>query len=224
MAESRNVNNSTNADRVCIAEFTIEPFDEGNPGRHVTQALSAVEETGLSVNMGPFGTSVEGTTEEVSEAMKAALTASLSEGASRVTVTVTQPDSNAAPIAEHPVLQALLPLLQAVGAEPIPPQRMSRLDVPIEWEGELIGGIRLQSLEGAVRRMVDQIIAEMGRDMSDLSREEKQQVVRTLNDRGAFALRGAVEEVADMMGVSRITIYNYLSATRPGPEPADVAS
>ena len=102
---------------------------------------------------------------------------------------------------------------------------MSRLDVPIEWEGEVIGGIRLQSLEGAVRRMVDQITSELESDIGDLSREDKQQVVRVLNDRGAFALRGAVEEVADLMGVSRITIYNYLSATRSGPEASvDVAS
>jgi len=203
---------------ICVAEFTIEPFDEGNPGRHVTEALSAVEATGLSVNMGPFGTSIDGTTEEVSEAVHAALAASLAEGATRVTVTVTKTDPNAESIAQHPVLQALLPVLEAVGAEPIPPQRMSRLDVPIEWEGEVIGGIRLQSLEGAVRRMVDQITSDLGRDIAGLSREEKQQVVRALNDRGAFALRGAVEEVADMMGVSRITIYNYLNATRPARE------
>ena len=225
MAPSRNDNKSTTASNPCVAEFTIEPFDEGNPGRHVTEAISAVEETGLSVNMGPFGTSVEGTAKEVSHAIEAALMASLAEGATRVTVTVDQPDTNAVFTADHPVLQALLPVLQAVGAEPIAPQRMSRLDVPIEWEGEVIGGIRLQSLEGAVRRMVDQITSELESDIGDLSREDKQQVVRVLNDRGAFALRGAVEEVADLMGVSRITIYNYLSATRSGPEASvDVAS
>ena len=88
MAPSRNDNKSTTASNPCVAEFTIEPFDEGNPGRHVTEAISAVEETGLSVNMGPFGTSVEGTAKEVSHAIEAALMASLAEGATRVTVTV----------------------------------------------------------------------------------------------------------------------------------------
>jgi hypothetical protein len=142
-----------------------------------------------------------------------------------VTVTVTQPDTNADAVAHHPVLQALEHVLKAVGAEPISPGQLSRLDVPIEWEGEVIGGIRLQSLEGAVRRMVDQITLELDRDLTDLNREEKQQVVRALNDRGAFALRGAVEEVADLMGVSRITIYNYLNAARPVKESSiDVAS
>ena len=38
-----------------------------------------------------------------------------------------------------------------------------------------------------------------------------------LYERGAFLFRGAMEEVVDLIGVSRITIYNYLSATRREP-------
>jgi predicted transcriptional regulator YheO len=45
-----------------------------------------------------------------------------------------------------------------------------------------------------------------------MSREHKQLAVRMLDDRGAFALRRSVESVADAMGVSRFTIYNYLNA------------
>jgi predicted transcriptional regulator YheO len=36
--------------------------------------------------------------------------------------------------------------------------------------------------------------------------------VKLLDQRGAFTLRRAVEDVADAMGVSRITVYNYLNA------------
>ena len=36
--------------------------------------------------------------------------------------------------------------------------------------------------------------------------------VRMLDEQGAFTLRRAVEDVADAMNVSRITIYNYLKA------------
>ena len=35
--------------------------------------------------------------------------------------------------------------------------------------------------------------------------------MRLLDERGAFMLRRAVEHVADAMGVSRITVYNYLT-------------
>ncbi|HAZ33053.1 MAG TPA: transcriptional regulator, partial [Acidimicrobiaceae bacterium] len=46
----------------------------------------------------------------------------------------------------------------------------------------------------------------------NMSREDKQRAVRLLDERGAFTLRRAVEDLADAMGVSRITVYNYLNA------------
>jgi predicted transcriptional regulator YheO len=52
----------------------------------------------------------------------------------------------------------------------------------------------------------------MGQQLSDMNREQKQLAIRLLDERGAFTLRRAVEDVADAMGVSRITVYNYLNA------------
>lgn len=52
----------------------------------------------------------------------------------------------------------------------------------------------------------------LGTPPDEWSREEKQVAIRMLNERGAFLLRGAVDEVARAMGVTRITIYNYLNA------------
>ncbi len=197
----------------CTAEFTIEPFEEGQPGSHVTKAIEAVEAMGLAVVVGPFGTTIEGSSDQIVEAIDVVLSVSLSEGATRVSVTVTNCSAMSDAPPEHPFFKALQPVLDAIGANPIAPTLISRSDVPIEWDGELIGGIRLQSLKGAVRRMVDQITDEFGDELGQLGREEKQQVVRMLDDRGAFLMRGAVEEVADLMDVSRITVYNYLNAT-----------
>ncbi len=53
---------------------------------------------------------------------------------------------------------------------------------------------------------------EIGSTASEWNRAEKQRVVRMLDQRGAFLLRGAVDDIAEIMGVSRITIYNYLNA------------
>ena len=38
-----------------LVEFTIEPFVEGHPGRHVLAAVEAVEALGIEVEFGPFG-------------------------------------------------------------------------------------------------------------------------------------------------------------------------
>ena len=66
------------------------------------------------------------------------------------------------------------------------------------------------SLHNALEAMMHAAKREVGAEPNEWSREDKQHVVRLLEQRGAFLLRGAVDDVADAMGVSRITIYNYL--------------
>ena len=63
--------------------------------------------------------------------------------------------------------------------------------------------------------MIEQVEDELGARLPDLSREGKQRAVRLLDERGAFLLRRSVEDVADALGVSRITVYNYLNANPP---------
>ncbi len=42
-----------------------------------------------------------------------------------------------------------------------------------------------------------------------MMREQRIQVVRDLERRGIFLIKGAVDEVARLLGVSRYTVYNY---------------
>jgi len=72
------------------------------------------------------------------------------------------------------------------------------------------------SLHDALSRMIADVERELGAPLAGLSREDKQAAVRLLDGRGAFLLRKAVEDIADAMGVSRITIYNYLNAEKDG--------
>jgi hypothetical protein len=115
---------------------------------------------------------------------------------------------------KHPVWTAIRPLLEAVGGDVVDAGKLIPGDVPITWDGRLIGGVRLDSLSSALDRLVSHIEEELGGKLIDLSRTEKQAAVRLLDERGAFLLRKAIEDVAAMMGVSRITIYNYLNVIR----------
>ncbi len=112
----------------------------------------------------------------------------------------------------HPLVQATRPLVEAVGASIVAPDRAEASDVLLEWEGEVVAAVRLPPLHGALDRLIDAVEAELGGRLPDLTREQKQQAIRLLDERGAFILRRAVEDVADAMGVSRITVYNYLNA------------
>ena len=77
-------------------------------------------------------------------------------------------------------------------------------------------------VDQALTELIAHCEAEVGRSLADMSRAETRQVVRFLDQRGAFALRKSVETVADALGVSRFTVYNYLDSSRQDDRPGSV--
>ncbi len=103
------------------------------------------------------------------------------------------------------------PLVAAVGATIVDLDDAQQSDVVLEWAGEPVLAVRLGlNLE----RMVAAVERELGGKLGELDRGGKQTAIRVLDERGAFGIRRAIEDVADAMGVSRITIYNYLNVIR----------
>jgi len=113
---------------------------------------------------------------------------------------------------EHPLVRAVAPIADAVGATIVPVSEMGASDIPLLWEGEVVAAVRMPALHGALDRLIESVEKELGGNLKELSRNDKQRAIRLLDDRGAFILRRAVEDVADAMAVSRITVYNYLNA------------
>ncbi|MEM7326557.1 MAG: helix-turn-helix domain-containing protein [Actinomycetota bacterium] len=72
--------------------------------------------------------------------------------------------------------------------------------------------LNISPLHDALASMVRAAERDIGSPSDQWTRAEKQQVVRMMEEQGAFLLRGAVDDIARIMGVSRITIYNYLNA------------
>ena len=69
-------------------------------------------------------------------------------------------------------------------------------------------------LTGGLSRLIGDVERELGGDLSGLPREEKQHAVRLLEERGAFEMRRSAETVAQALGLSRFTVYNYLNRIR----------
>lgn len=106
----------------------------------------------------------------------------------------------------------LAPLAEALGCTMISGDLLEPADIALVLDGNVVGGVRLPDLHGALDRLIDAVEREMHCHLPDMSREQKQRAIRLLDERGAFTLRRAVEDVADAMAVSRITVYNYLNA------------
>lgn len=84
--------------------------------------------------------------------------------------------------------------------------------------GEIFAG----DIRDVVAGMVTQILGEMGKTPSVMSREEKMEVVKRLEERGAFLVKRSAEQIAEALDLSRYTIFAYLKEIRH-PESADPA-
>lgn len=78
------------------AEFTVEPFLPGKPGPHVRAAIDAAGAEGLTVEVGPFGSSIDGREAAVLAAVARLHAAAFAAGAQRVVVEMLRVDGGAA--------------------------------------------------------------------------------------------------------------------------------
>jgi len=118
----------------------------------------------------------------------------------------------------HPLIRSIQPLVEAIGGTIVSPAKANSSDIALHWEGELVAAVRLPNLSGALERQVAIVEAEVGGKLKDLDRTKKRIALHMLEERGAFTLRKGVEQVADLMGISRFTVYSYLNAIRPDQE------
>ncbi|GAA0714297.1 helix-turn-helix domain-containing protein [Dactylosporangium roseum] len=114
------------------------------------------------------------------------------------------------------LLDAIRPLLARIDATVVAPEDAAGDDVPLRWDGHLVGAIRLTSTSDGLDALIQQVELEFDSALPDLPRARKQEAVRLLEVRGAFEFRGSVERVAESLGVTRFTIYNYLNRNRSG--------
>jgi uncharacterized protein YqgV (UPF0045/DUF77 family) len=76
-------------------------------------------------------------------------------------------------------------------------------------------GVKLPRSGGTgVNALLAEVAAELGGPLSGLSRADKQRAVLLLEAKGAFEYRKSAEIVAEALGVTRFTVYNYLNRAR----------
>lgn len=95
-------------------------------------------------------------------------------------------------------------------------QIMKRMacDLLMENEGEIVANLQNEEFTGSMDELLQGFIkAEIGKYNSESSRllmEEKREIVKSLDARGFFLLKGAVCEVAKRLDTSEPTIYRYI--------------
>jgi predicted transcriptional regulator YheO len=73
-----------------------------------------------------------------------------------------------------------------------------------------------QDLKSVTDAMIVEAIREVGKPVTQMSREEKIGVLERLEARGVTQMRKSVETIAMRLGISRVTAYAYLDEARRG--------
>lgn len=126
------------------------------------------------------------------------------------------------------LVTAVSPLLDRVGGSVVDPSVAGPDDIPLVWDGTPEVYVRLATptlveapvaatvadLSDGLARLIAKVETELGGNLASLDRSGKQRAVRLLEERGAFEMRRSAETVAEALGVTRFTVYNYLNRAR----------
>jgi predicted transcriptional regulator YheO len=78
-----------------------------------------------------------------------------------------------------------------------------------------------QTMDQAFEKLINIAVEAVHKPVIAMDKADKIRVVALLDSSGVFAMKGSTERVAEVFGVSRFTIYNYLDEIRngqPGPK------
>ena len=63
-----------------------------------------------------------------------------------------------------------------------------------------------------IENLMDNIL--QGADVQNLTRDERLEKIRFMDEKGLFLMKGSVEKAAEKLGVGKVTIYSYLDEVR----------
>jgi predicted transcriptional regulator YheO len=92
-----------------------------------------------------------------------------------------------------------------------------------EGEGrpEAHGASESVSVDRLVEEIIEDGIRATGKPVSIMTKEDKIEAVRQMQQRGLFLIRSSVDMVAANLAVSRFTIYNYLDELKKLAQPGE---
>ncbi|WP_026485959.1 helix-turn-helix transcriptional regulator [Caldanaerobius polysaccharolyticus] len=70
------------------------------------------------------------------------------------------------------------------------------------------------NVNDVLANIVDSTLKSFGKPVNFMTKDEKVYIVKLLDSKGVFLIKGAIDYVARILCVSRYTIYNYLDEVR----------
>jgi predicted transcriptional regulator YheO len=67
-----------------------------------------------------------------------------------------------------------------------------------------------QSVADLEKRMIERAAEKIGKPIGLMEKNERMEFIRLLDEMGLFLIKGTINNVAQLLNVSKFTIYNYL--------------
>jgi predicted transcriptional regulator YheO len=93
----------------------------------------------------------------------------------------------------------------------------------VHSEGSAVEEEFEHTVEEVLGRLMQNAISVTGKSPLDLNRDEKKSVIAHLESRGAFLIRYSIDRAAELLGISKYTIYNYLEEIKSGQAAVELA-
>lgn len=99
----------------------------------------------------------------------------------------------------------------------------TKITQQIDWLNTMIPNLNKEEMipdkkykDRHISDLLDDIIDNvvLNKDIATLSRREKINLVNSLDKQGVFLMKGAIDKVAERMGISKVTIYSYIDELR----------
>ncbi|WP_246943822.1 helix-turn-helix transcriptional regulator [Bacillus pinisoli] len=59
-------------------------------------------------------------------------------------------------------------------------------------------------------QLIDEAVVVIGKPVSLMDKQEREEFVRYLDNKGLFLIKGAVQKVAELLNISKYTLYSYI--------------
>jgi predicted transcriptional regulator YheO len=66
------------------------------------------------------------------------------------------------------------------------------------------------STEETIEAISLEIAKKFGKSPANMNKDERLEFIKTLNEKGIFVLKGSVDKIAKILGISKYTVYGYI--------------
>ncbi|MGA8941120.1 MAG: PAS domain-containing protein [Thermoactinomyces sp.] len=88
------------------------------------------------------------------------------------------------------------------------------MDQPSHFKDEYFAS----NIDDFVENAFQKVIEQRGEDLTRLTRPERLEIIRELEEKGIFLVKGTVEMLAEHMNLSKYTVYNYIDEVKSSKE------